>query len=233
MDAIAALNGLTVEGLPAASGTELSEGQATRLRRVYELHDRSGGGTIGEEQLLDVLADLGLRPDLHADERAAIDEMIANLRTANATSCSDEEHGSHGEAEETAELSAGPQTRVRARNERSNSLQLSEAKFLQLMRTQRFIPGESGRFWVALSLREAESLRGAMHVSMDLGIPLVANGCFTPPSNPRRRPFHRVCSVEQLVLDCKPAVIHVVAGGLLLVCVLRESSSTPLDLPPS
>ena len=27
---------------------------------------------------------------------------------------------------------------------------------------------------VALSLREAESLRGAMHVAMDLGVPLVA-----------------------------------------------------------
>ena len=44
---------------------------------------------------------------------------------------------------------------------------LDEAGFLKLMQTQRFVPGESGRYWVALSLREAESLRGAMLEEVD------------------------------------------------------------------
>lgn len=36
----------------------------------------------------------------------------------------------------------------------------SSASFLQLMHAQDFLRGEVGRYWVAISLREAESLRG-------------------------------------------------------------------------
>ena len=58
----------------------------------------------------------------------------------------------------------------------SAGVALDEAGFVQLMRSQRFVPGETGRYWVALSLREAESLRGALHVAMDGGIALVDAG---------------------------------------------------------
>ena len=46
-------------------------------------------------------------------------------------------------------------------------------KFQQLMQSQAFLRGERGRYWVALSLREAESLRGALHLSYDAGVALV------------------------------------------------------------
>ena len=38
---------------------------------------------------------------------------------------------------------------------------------LRVMQAQEFLRGETGRYWVALSLRDAESLRGAMHAAMD------------------------------------------------------------------
>ena len=43
-----------------------------------------------------------------------------------------------------------------------------------MLHAQEFLRGEAGRYWVALSLREAESLRAAMHVALDSGRPLVA-----------------------------------------------------------
>ena len=52
----------------------------------------------------------------------------------------------------------------------------SPEEFCELMRTQTFLQGEAGRYWVVLSLREAESLRGALHLSMDSGEPLVPGG---------------------------------------------------------
>jgi hypothetical protein len=46
-------------------------------------------------------------------------------------------------------------------------------QFVDLMHSQPFTRGHSGRYWVALSLREAESLRGAMHRAVDEGVPLI------------------------------------------------------------
>ena len=54
------------------------------------------------------------------------------------------------------------------------SRSLSPDAFCEMMRTQTFLQGEPGRYWVALSLREAESLRGALHIAMDARVPLVA-----------------------------------------------------------
>ena len=82
-----ALTTLTVDGLPAASGAELSEAQAARLRRVFDLNlSRRVDGTkkakeLGAAELLTILADLGMRPDQHPDERASVDELLASLRT--------------------------------------------------------------------------------------------------------------------------------------------------------
>ena len=42
------------------------------------------------------------------------------------------------------------------------------AEFLKIMQAQRFLAGDPGRHWVALSLREAESLRGCLHTCMDM-----------------------------------------------------------------
>ena len=42
------------------------------------------------------------------------------------------------------------------------SLRVSLDHFLRLMQAQRFLAGDPGRNWVALSLREAESLRGCI-----------------------------------------------------------------------
>ena len=46
-------------------------------------------------------------------------------------------------------------------------------QFLAMMEAQRFLCAEGGRYWVALSLREAESLRGCLHVALDNDAPLV------------------------------------------------------------
>ena len=46
-------------------------------------------------------------------------------------------------------------------------------QFLAMMEAQRFLCAETGRYWVALSLREAESLRGCLHVALDNDAPLV------------------------------------------------------------
>ena len=135
--ACSALTASAVDSLPAASGMELSDGQDRRLRRLFELCDPRGNGTVGEQELRTVLSDLGMESD--GDDHAAVNELIDSLRT-----------GSDG------------------------SILLDEPAFLQLMRSQRFVPGQSGRYWVALSLREAESIRGAIHLAMDMGVPLVS-----------------------------------------------------------
>ena len=54
------------------------------------------------------------------------------------------------------------------------SLRVGLTEFLHMLQSQRFLTGDEGRYWVALSLREAESLRGALHVCMDLDQPLVS-----------------------------------------------------------
>ena len=41
------------------------------------------------------------------------------------------------------------------------------------MQAQHFLRGDVGRYWVALSLREAETVRGALHVAIDDDAPLV------------------------------------------------------------
>ena len=55
----------------------------------------------------------------------------------------------------------------------ASKLPLQPEDFYELMRTQSFLRGEGGRHWVALSLREAETVRGALHVAIDDDAPLV------------------------------------------------------------
>ena len=44
----------------------------------------------------------------------------------------------------------------------------------RLLHEKPFLRGADGRYWVALSLREAESLRGALHICQDEGRPVAA-----------------------------------------------------------
>ena len=48
--------------------------------------------------------------------------------------------------------------------------------FCELMRAGDFLRGEPGRFWAAISLREAECLRAAMHVAADARTSLLGGG---------------------------------------------------------
>lgn len=53
------------------------------------------------------------------------------------------------------------------------SLRVPLADFLRMMQAQRFFQGDPNRHWVALSLREAESMRGCLHLCSDLQTSLV------------------------------------------------------------
>ena len=98
-------------------------------------------------ELLTVLADLGMRP---SSRRARV-RRGAFARCARRALCG---------------LGRGRRRRRRRRpaaaaRPRDGTLRVVERGFLQLMQSQRFVLGEAGRYWVALSLREAESLRAA------------------------------------------------------------------------
>ena len=68
------------DGLPAARGAALNDGQAARIARVFEMHDMEGAGSLSEGQLLSVLSDMNIRPDMDEDERIATDEALAQIR---------------------------------------------------------------------------------------------------------------------------------------------------------
>ena len=114
-----------------------------RLSRVFQMYDLEGRGHLSEDRLRLVLADMGLDPENDPSERAAIDSLLSSLRAAGATNVDPTDH----------------------------SLRIPAFEFLRIMQAQEFIQGEAGRYWVALSLREAESLRGAMHVAIDGQVP--------------------------------------------------------------
>ena len=92
-----------------------------------------------EERLRLVLADMGLDPEHDDSERAAVELLFSSLRAAGGTNV----------------------------DPTDGSLRVPAFEFLRVMQAQEFLRGEAGRYWVALSLREAESLRGAMHAAMD------------------------------------------------------------------
>ena len=48
------------------------------------------------------------------------------------------------------------------------------------LHAQDFLKGDAGRYWVAISLREAETVRAAMHVARDGGAPLIPGSRGTP-----------------------------------------------------
>ena len=58
----------------------------------------------------------------------------------------------------------------------AGAVSLARAEFVDLMHFQPFSQGHAGRYYVALSLREAESVRAAIHLSMDQGVPMVSGG---------------------------------------------------------
>jgi len=111
---------------------------------------------------------------------------------------------------------------LRTGDDGESSVLLDEAAFLQLMQSQRFVPGQSGRYWVALSLREAESVRGALHIAMDLDMPLVS----TSPS--------RVAlglRVYGSLLDATGAIVKD-GDGMHLLPPPRDARDDAFPLPP-
>lgn len=82
---------------------------------------------------------MGLAPERDDSERQAVELLMSALRAGGSTN-------------------VDPTT---------NQLRVPTFEFLRVMQAQEFLRGEAGRYWVALSLREAESLRGAIHAAMD------------------------------------------------------------------
>ena len=63
------------DGLAAARGAALNEGQAARVSRIFDMHDTGGEGRLTEGQLFNVLRDMGIRPDTDEDERIATEQV--------------------------------------------------------------------------------------------------------------------------------------------------------------
>jgi len=110
-------------------------------------YDAEGRGALGEQRLRTILSDMGLEPETVAAEKLAIEALFSSLRASGAMNCDP----SNGE------------------------LRVPSMEFLRVMQAQEFLVGEMGRYWVALSLREAETLRGALHAAMDGETALVPN----------------------------------------------------------
>ena len=112
-----------------------------RLTRLMPLCQADNGRSdqLPETALRRILVDLGMRPDEDARDAEAVEKFVSELRLP----------GGGG--------AVSP----------DGSLMVSSDAFCELMRTQTFLRGESGRYWVVLSLREAESLRGCLHLAMD------------------------------------------------------------------
>ena len=94
---------------------------------------------LPETALRRILIDLGMRPEEDTRDAEAVEGFVNELRRDGGVG------------------SVSP----------DGSLTVSADAFCELMRTQTFLRGESGRYWVVLSLLEAESLRGCLHLAMD------------------------------------------------------------------
>ncbi|KOO22777.1 conserved unknown protein [Chrysochromulina tobinii] len=148
--AAAAKSSSTYTGGAAGGGAAmaaLTDGQRQRLSRVFQMYDAEGRGALGEQRLRTILSDMGLEPETVAAEKLAIEALFSSLRASGAMNCDP----SNGE------------------------LRVPSMEFLRVMQAQEFLVGEMGRYWVALSLREAETLRGALHAAMDGETALVPN----------------------------------------------------------
>ena len=121
----------------------LTDAQRQRLTRLVKMYSSEGGtpNQLHESALRRILVDLGLRPDDDPRDAATIESFIGELGRPGGVG------------------TAAP----------SGGVQVGADDFCELMRTQTFLRGETGRFWVALSLKEAESLRGCLHMCMDDG----------------------------------------------------------------
>jgi len=107
------------------------------------MYDAAKLGAVGEEQLRCLLGHMGLHPSEDAGEASRVEELFTQLRATGRCVAPD------------------------------GALRVECADFLKLMQAQHFLRGDVGRYWVALSLREAETVRGALHVAIDGDAPLV------------------------------------------------------------
>jgi hypothetical protein len=122
-----------------------------RLTRLVPLCQADNGRSdqLPETALRRILVDLGMRPDEDSRDAEAVEEFVSELRLPGGGGAGGGGAGGGG--------AVSP----------DGSLTVSSDAFCELMRTQTFLRGESGRYWVVLSLREAESLRGCLHLAMD------------------------------------------------------------------
>jgi hypothetical protein len=115
-------------GVSSAAIAALNEGQRNRLQRVFQMYDAEGRGALSEERLRLVLADMGLDPEREESERKAVELLMNSLRASGGTNV----------------------------DPTNGSLRVPSFEFLRVMQAQEFLRGETGRYWIALSLREAE-----------------------------------------------------------------------------
>ena len=130
-----------------AAPDALTAEQRERLERLVSLYDANDGarGTLSEASLRRVLFDLGLRADDDARDGELVERLLRDVGAAGGGGVL----GADG------------------------SLTIPAESFCELMGKQTFLRGEAGRYWVALSLREAESLRGCLHQATDEGHGLI------------------------------------------------------------
>ena len=110
---------------PPASGAfavaALTDGQRSRLSRVFQMYDAEGRGALSEERLRRVLSDMGLEPDVEPSEKAALEQLLSSLRASGSANV----------------------------DPTSGALRVPAFEFLRVMQAQEFLTGESGRYWVA------------------------------------------------------------------------------------
>ena len=119
VDSAAAAAAYGAEAGPGAAlaETALSEGQRTRLSRVFEMYDAEGRSALGEERLRLVMKDMGLLPDEIQSERIAVEGLFTQLRMGGAANVDPSD----------------------------GSLRVSSFEFLRLMQSQAFMTAETGR----------------------------------------------------------------------------------------
>ena len=71
----------------------LSEGQRTRLTRVFQMYDAEGRGALSEERLRLVLADMGVEPERDESERAAVEKQARPAPAAKRPRYDDYDRG--------------------------------------------------------------------------------------------------------------------------------------------
>ena len=139
---------------------ELTPNQVERLKRVFQLFDSTESGGINATELVELMRAMGVRVEGVKDPN--VREIMATVPQQ-----SDGLQGSaldQSDSPETKGKSAWKRaaTTVLTNLERGREMDFEMVK--KMAQEQKFFRIESGRYFVALSLVEAESLRGILHM---------------------------------------------------------------------